>query len=46
MPQPALSRPAAELLTTGLRRPDYQLSDQLWADHGAVFLTGTQALLR
>ncbi len=31
---------------TALRRPDYQLSDNLWADAGSVFLTGTQALIR
>jgi indolepyruvate ferredoxin oxidoreductase len=31
---------------TALRRPDYQLSDNLWAASGAVFLTGTQALVR
>ena len=31
---------------TPLARPDYALSHSLWADHGAVFLTGTQALLR
>ncbi|MBK9363887.1 MAG: indolepyruvate ferredoxin oxidoreductase family protein [Rubrivivax sp.] len=30
----------------GLARPDYALSDSLWAGGGAVFLTGTQALLR
>ena len=29
-----------------LARPDYQLSDNLWARHGQVFLTGTQALVR
>jgi len=29
-----------------LARPDYQLSDNLWAERGSVFLTGTQALLR
>ena len=29
-----------------LQRPDYQLSDSLWARSGAVFLTGTQALVR
>ncbi len=46
MSQPIPTRPAAEVLTTGLLRPDYQLADQLWADRGAVFLTGTQALLR
>ena len=37
---------AAEAVPSGLLRPDYQLADQLWADHGAVFLTGTQALIR
>ena len=29
-----------------LRRPDYRLSDSLWADSGTIFLTGTQALVR
>ena len=29
-----------------LPRPDYQLSDALWAREGQVFLTGTQALVR
>ncbi len=29
-----------------LRRPDYRLSDNLWAKSGAIFLTGTQALVR
>ena len=29
-----------------VRRPGYQLSDNLWARDGAVFLTGTQALVR
>ena len=29
-----------------LARPDYRLEHSLWADHGTVFLTGTQALLR
>uniref|UniRef100_C5D049 Pyruvate ferredoxin/flavodoxin oxidoreductase n=1 Tax=Variovorax paradoxus (strain S110) TaxID=543728 RepID=C5D049_VARPS len=32
--------------TTSLQRPGYQLSDNLWADAGAVFITGTQALIR
>jgi indolepyruvate ferredoxin oxidoreductase len=32
--------------TTALRRPGYQLSDNLWADGGAIFITGTQALIR
>ncbi len=29
-----------------LARPDYRLTDSLWADRGAIFLTGTQALVR
>ncbi|MGR4870347.1 indolepyruvate ferredoxin oxidoreductase family protein [Variovorax sp. LARHSF232] len=29
-----------------IQRPAYQLSDSLWARSGAVFLTGTQALVR
>ncbi len=29
-----------------LQRSDYQLADNLWATAGAVFLTGTQALVR
>ncbi len=29
-----------------VRRPDYKLADNLWASNGAVFLTGTQALVR
>ncbi|MBE7426631.1 MAG: indolepyruvate ferredoxin oxidoreductase family protein [Ideonella sp.] len=29
-----------------LARPHYQLRDNLWAESGQVFLTGTQALLR
>jgi indolepyruvate ferredoxin oxidoreductase len=33
-------------MTTAIQRPDYRLSDNLWAEHGAVFLTGTQALVR
>jgi len=32
--------------TSPLRRPDYKLSDSLWASGGAIFLTGTQALVR
>jgi len=31
---------------TPIARPDYQLSDSLWARSGAIFLTGTQALVR
>ncbi len=30
----------------GLARPHYALADNLWADKGVVFLTGTQALVR
>ena len=33
-------------MSTAIQRPDYQLADNLWASHGAVFLTGTQALVR
>lgn len=29
-----------------IARPDYRLPDSLWARSGAVFLTGTQALIR
>jgi indolepyruvate ferredoxin oxidoreductase len=29
-----------------LQRPDYRLADSLWAREGAIFLTGTQALIR
>ncbi|HEY9237306.1 MAG TPA: pyruvate ferredoxin oxidoreductase, partial [Burkholderiaceae bacterium] len=29
-----------------VRRPDYRLTDNLWADAGAIYLTGTQALVR
>ena len=29
-----------------IARPDYQLTDSLWARSGTIFLTGTQALLR
>ncbi|ROZ78917.1 indolepyruvate ferredoxin oxidoreductase family protein [Ramlibacter sp. WS9] len=29
-----------------LLRPDYQLSDALWAREGQIFLTGTQAVVR
>ena len=29
-----------------ISRPDYKLSDSLWARSGSVFLTGTQALVR
>ena len=47
----AAAAPAASLADTAgpaaaLVRPDYQLSDSLWARSGTIFLTGTQALLR
>jgi indolepyruvate ferredoxin oxidoreductase len=32
--------------TTTLVRPGYQLTDNLWATRGQVFMTGTQALVR
>ena len=32
--------------TTAIQRPDYRLADNLWAESGAVFLTGTQSLVR
>ena len=35
-------RPAAN----PIERPGYQLADSLWARSGAIFLTGTQALVR
>jgi len=37
---------ATTALDPSVRRPDYKLSDNLWAASGAVFLTGTQALVR
>src|SRR3954465_5072906 len=36
----------AETLPAPIARPQYQLSDSLWARSGAIFLTGTQALVR
>ncbi|MES2099450.1 MAG: indolepyruvate ferredoxin oxidoreductase family protein [Pseudomonadota bacterium] len=33
-------------LEAAVLRPDYKLSDNLWGERGAVFLTGTQALVR
>ena len=33
-------------MPASLARPDYALADNLGADHGTVFLTGTQALIR
>jgi len=38
---PAVANPEAPLA-----RPDYRLQDNLWAEAGSVFLTGTQALVR
>jgi len=29
-----------------IQRPEYRLADSLWADRGAVYITGTQALVR
>jgi indolepyruvate ferredoxin oxidoreductase len=43
---PDANTPHADPSCTDIRRPDYALSDSLWADRGAVFITGTQALLR
>ena len=37
---------ATTALDPSVRRPDYKLSDNLWGPSGAVFLTGTQALVR
>src|SRR5258706_15152345 len=34
------------IATAPSARPDYKLSDSLWAPGGAIFLTGTQALVR
>src|SRR5258706_14270699 len=42
----ATSAPAAPALDSTVRRPDDKLSDNLWAPRGAVFITGTQALVR
>ena len=39
-----MSTPASQ--AAALARPDYQLQDNLWAQGGSVFLTGTQALVR
>ena len=33
-------------MSSVIQRPEYKLSDNLWAGDGAVFLTGTQALVR
>ncbi|KQW34698.1 indolepyruvate ferredoxin oxidoreductase family protein [Rhizobacter sp. Root404] len=37
---------AAPLPDAAVQRPDYRLSDNLWAERGAIYLTGTQALVR
>jgi len=37
---------ATAIIDSSVRRPDYKLSDNLWAPQGSVFLTGTQALVR
>ncbi len=36
----------AQTTAPALARPGYQLGDSLWARSGAIFLTGTQALVR
>jgi indolepyruvate ferredoxin oxidoreductase len=41
-----MNAPLPMIATAALRRPDYQLSDNLWADAGSIFITGTQALIR
>src|SRR5262245_5634929 len=38
--------PAVAIPDTPLAHPEYQLSHNLWAPGGSVFLTGTQALVR
>ncbi len=38
--------PAANPNEPALARADYRLTDNLWAERGAIFLTGTQALVR
>jgi hypothetical protein len=45
LPTPLQVTPMDEA-ATALARPDYALTDSLWAERGTVFLTGTQALLR
>ena len=36
----------AETASSPVVRSNYQLADSLWASGGAIFLTGTQALVR
>jgi indolepyruvate ferredoxin oxidoreductase len=36
----------SNFIDASVRRPDYRLSDNLWAKSGSVFLTGTQAIVR
>lgn len=43
---PRMNSPAVSSSVAPIQRPAYQLSDSLWAGSGAVFLTGTQALVR
>src|SRR4051794_36351043 len=43
---PRMNSPAASSSVAPIQRPAYQLSDSLWARSGAIFLTGTQALVR
>ncbi|MEW6706291.1 MAG: indolepyruvate ferredoxin oxidoreductase family protein [Pseudomonadota bacterium] len=44
MPETSIATPSAAV--GPVVRPDYQLSDSLWAKSGQIFLTGTQALIR
>jgi len=46
MPFPTATDLAAPPAAASIVRPDYKLSDSLWATQGPVFLTGTQALVR
>jgi indolepyruvate ferredoxin oxidoreductase len=43
---PNMTDTATPAIDASVRRPEYQLSDNLWAGRGAVFLSGTQALVR
>jgi indolepyruvate ferredoxin oxidoreductase len=36
----------SNVIDASVRRPDYRLSDNLWGKSGAIFLTGTQAIVR
>ena len=45
-PLPACGAQAGTVAAPAIARPDYQLSESLWAGSGTICLTGTQALLR